>query len=121
MDGAAAAHAARALQDGETAKVVEPARRSCRIVRSRCGTEQVDTATSDFDAWLDNARRSGGRVVENFVASLAADGARGARGPSPSMEQRPSGGQVNCLKLLKRSIYGRAKLDLLRRRFLLAS
>ncbi len=30
-------------------------------------------------------------------------------------------GQINRLKLLKRSMYGRAKLDLLRRRFLLAA
>ena len=30
-------------------------------------------------------------------------------------------GQISRLKLLKRSMYGRAKLDLLRRRFLLAA
>jgi len=30
-------------------------------------------------------------------------------------------GQVNKLKLLKRSMYGRAKLDLLRQRLLLAA
>ncbi len=71
-----AAHVARVLGDGEAAKVVDLARRFCRIVRSRCGTKQVHAdASAAFDAWLDTARRCGIRIVESFAASLDADGA----------------------------------------------
>ncbi len=72
----AAAHAARVLGDGEAAKVVNLARRFCRIVRSRCGTGRVQAdASAAFEAWLDKARHCGIRIVESFAASLDADGA----------------------------------------------
>ena len=124
-DGTAAAHAAayvaRVLQDGEAAKVVDLARRFCRIVRSRCGTGQAHAdASAAFDAWLDKARRCGVRVVESFANSLDADGAAVRAGLRLPWSSGQAEGQVNRLKLLKRSMYGRAKLDLLRRRFLLA-
>ena len=117
----AAAHTARVVQDGEAAKVVDLARRFCRIVRNRCGTGQTHADASEtFDAWLDKARRCGVRVVESFASSLDADGAAVRAGLRLPWSSGQAEGQVNRLKLLKRSMYGRAKLDLLRRRFLLA-
>jgi hypothetical protein len=46
---------------------------------------------------------------------------RGARGGDAGLEQRPGGGQLNRLKTIKRQMYGRAGLNLLERRFLLAA
>jgi transposase len=41
--------------------------------------------------------------------------------PSPDWSNGPVEGQINRLKMLKRSMFGRAKLDLLSRRFLPAA
>ena len=113
---------ARVLRDGEASKVVELGRRFCRIVRSRCGETCPDrAAVAAFDAWLDEARTCGARVVEGFAASLEQDGAAVRAGLRLPWSSGQAEGQVNRLKLLKRSMYGRAKLDLLRRRFILAT
>ncbi len=122
LDAEAAAAVTRVLQDDEAAEVADLGRRFCRIVRSRCGGAQAEPGIAPaFDAWLSDARACGVRVVESFASSLAQDGAAvraGLRLPGSSGQAE---GQVNRLKLLKRAMYGRAKLDLLRRRFLLAA
>ncbi|GAA0265982.1 ISL3 family transposase ISMex10 [Methylorubrum aminovorans] len=122
LDVETAAVVARVLQDDEAAKVVNLGRRFCRIVRSRCrGGPAKPAIAPSFDAWLSDARACGVQVVQSFAASLAQDGAAvraGLRLPCSSGQAK---GQVNRLKLLKRAMYGRAKLDLLRRRFLLAA
>ena len=61
------------------------------------------------------------RVVEKFAVRLDQDGAAVRAGLRLPWSSGQNGGQVNRLKLLKRSMYGRAKPDLLRRRFLLAA
>ena len=66
------------------------------------------------------ARSCGERVVEGFVASLDQDGAAVRAALRLPWSSGQTEGQVNRLKLLKRAMYGRAKLDLLRRRFLAA-
>ncbi|AYO86427.1 ISL3-like element ISMex10 family transposase [Methylobacterium brachiatum] len=122
LDADAAAVVARVLQDDEAAKVVGLGRRFCRIVRSRCGAAPAKPGiTTAFDAWLSDARACGVRVVESFAVSLAQDGAAVRAGLRLPWSSGQDEGQVNRLKLLKRSMYGRAKLDLLRRRFLLAA
>ena len=63
----------------------------------------------------------GVQVVENFAASLGQDGAAVRAGFRLPWNSGQDEGQVSRLKLLERSMYGRAKLDLLRRRFLLAA
>ena len=61
------------------------------------------------------------RVVESFAANLDQDGCAVRAALSLPWSSSQAEGQINRLKLLKRSMYGRAKLDLLRRRFLLAA
>jgi hypothetical protein len=122
LDAEVAGVVARVLQDSETAKVADLGRQFCRIVRSCCGAERSNSgAVAAFDAWLAEARGCGVRVLENFAASLDQDGAAVRAGLCRPWSSGQAEGQINRLKLLKRSIYGRAKLDLLRRRFLLAT
>lgn len=56
-----------------------------------------------------------------FAVSLNQDGAAVRAGLRLPWSAGQDKGQVNRLKLIKRSMYGRAKLDLLRRRFLLTA
>ncbi len=122
LDAEAAAAVARVLQDDKAAKVADLGRRFCRIVRSRCsGAPAAPGIAPAFDAWLSEARACGVWVVESFASSLAQDGASVRAGRRLPWSSGQAEGQVNRLKLLKRAMYGRAKLDLLRRRFLLAA
>ena len=112
----------RALQDDEAAKVVDLGRRFCRIVRSYCGAAPTKPGIiTNFDAWLSDARACGVQVFESFAASLGQKGVAVRAGRCLPWSSGQDEGQVNRLKLLKRSMYGRAKPDLLRRRFLLAA
>ena len=96
-------------------------RRFCRIVRGRSGSERTGgAAVAAFGAWLAEARSCGERVVESFAVSLDQDGAAVRAALRLPWSSGQAEGQVNRLKLLKRAMYGRAKLDLLRRRFLAA-
>lgn len=60
-------------------------------------------------------------MLESFAVSLAQDGAAVRAGLRLPWSSGHYEGQLNRLELLERSMYGRAKLDLLRRRFLLAA
>lgn len=118
----AAAVVARVLQDDEAAKVVGLGRRFCRIVRSRCGAAPAKPGiTTAFDAWISGARDCGVRMVESLAVSVAQDGTSVRAGLGLPWSSGQDEGQVNRLRLLKRSMYGRVKLALLRRRFLLAA
>jgi transposase len=68
--------------------------------------------------WLDKARPTG---LRGFAEGLSRDlDAVRAALPLP-WSDGPTEGQINRLKLLKRQMYGRAKFDLLRSRFLHAA
>lgn len=71
-----------------------------------------------LDAWIAAARASGINAIVSFAAGLESDRAA----VEASMKYEWSNGQVeeqvNRLKAIKRSMYGRAKFDLLRRRVL---
>lgn len=121
LDAEAAAQVARILQDDGAAKVVDLGRRLCRLVRGRSGSERTGAAAvAAFGAWLAEARGCGERVVEGFAVSLDQDGAAVRAALRLPRNSGQAEGQVDRLKLLKRAMYGRAKLDLLRRRFLAA-
>jgi transposase len=118
----AAAVVSRVLQDTEAAKVVDLGRRFCRIVRSHCG--QQPSGKSDvtaFDQWLGEAQTCGVRIVESFAASLGQDRDAVRSALTLPWSSGQAEGQITRLKLLKRAMYGRANLDLLKRRFLLAA
>ena len=61
------------------------------------------------------------RVAESFAASLGQDRAAVHFGLGLPWSSEQAEGQVKRLKLLKRAMYGCAKLDLLRRHVLLAA
>jgi len=122
LDPEAAAVVARVLHDPEAAKVVDLGRRFCRIVRSR--SHPPPSGRSDvtaFDEWLGDAQNCGVRIVENFAASIGQDEDAVRSALTLSWSSGQAKGQITRLKLLKRAMYGRANLDLLRRRFLLAA
>jgi transposase len=56
-----------------------------------------------------------------FARGRRADDAAVQAGVTLPWSQGPLEGQINRLKMLKRQMYGRARLDLLARRFLLVA
>lgn len=84
-----------------------------RLVRERDGSALV--------SWLERAEASGLAEFQALAASLRRDGAAVAAALTLAWSNGQIEGQVTRLKLLKRSMCGRAKGDLLRRRVLLAA
>ena len=112
----------RIEQDVEAATLVRLVRRFADLVRSAGTTGKRPPSDVDtFDAWLADARDCGVRAVVTFAAGLEHDGAAVRAALTLPWSNAQAEGQVTKLKLLKRSMYGRAKLDLLRRRLLLAA
>jgi len=68
--------------------------------------------------WMQTATDSGNAVLARFATSLKQDLAAVEAGLSLEWSNGQTEGQVNRLKLVKRSMYGRAKFDLLRVRVL---
>ncbi|MBP3957833.1 transposase [Gemmata sp. G18] len=66
--------------------------------------------------WLVRAEARGSRLVQSFAEALRTDAAAVQAELSTSWSNGPVEGQVNRLKTIKRSMYGRAGLALLRAR-----
>ena len=81
------------------------------MVRKR----QVD----HLDAWLRQALDSGLAELRSFANGIERDKEAVVAGLTLRWSSGQVEGQVNRLKLMKRAMYGRGKLDLLRRRVLL--
>jgi transposase len=77
-----------------------------------------DRQGDQLDAWLERADTCGVRELRAFAEGIRRDYQAIRTTFELSWSQGQTEGQVNRLKLLKRQMYGRAKLDLLRRRFL---
>jgi transposase len=73
-----------------------------------------------FDDWLSRTEASGIPELRDFGAGLRRDYAAVVAALSLPYSNGQVEGQVNRLKLIKRSMYGRANFDLLRRRVLAA-
>ena len=69
-------------------------------------------------AWMEAAVQSGIEALHGFVAKLRQDLTAVTNGLTLEWSNGQTEGQVNRLKLIKRSMYGRAKFDLLRARVL---
>jgi len=80
-----------------------------------------DHAPARLDPWLQRAGNSTVRQLQGFAKRLKADHNAVRAGVALAWSNGQTEGQVNRLKTLKRQMYGRANLDLLERRFLLAS
>lgn len=77
-------------------------------------------AEKDFDAWRQQVRESGVPEFASFAASLMTDEAAVRQALKSEWSNGQTEGQINRLKMLKRQMYGRANLDLLRLRVLYA-
>lgn len=71
-----------------------------------------------LDAWLVDCNNSNVAGLQNFAASLAQDYAAVHAALELPWSNGQTEGHVNRLKFIKRQMYGRAKLDLLRLRVL---
>jgi transposase len=74
----------------------------------------------ELDEWMKEAINSGIPEMESFVTGLKMDIDAVRAALSYSWSNGQVEGQVNKLKMIKRTMYGRAKLDLLRQRILAA-
>jgi transposase len=72
----------------------------------------------DLDAWLLQAEHSGIAELKSFAQGLRRDYAAVRAAFSSRWSNGQVEAQVNCLKLQKRLMFGRAKFDLLRQRVL---
>ncbi|RLK09637.1 transposase [Micromonospora sp. M71_S20] len=71
-----------------------------------------------LDVWINRARHAGYPEIRGFAAGLASDRDAVLAGLTLSWSSGPVEGQVNRIKTIKRQMYGRANLDLLRKRVL---
>jgi transposase len=74
-----------------------------------------------LEPWLARAATSARPPFRRFAKGLRADLAAVQAAVTVPWSQGPIEGQINRLKRLKRQMFGRARLDLLARRFLLAA
>jgi transposase len=100
-------------QHRELAVAIALAQEFCAIVRERQATR--------FDDWLTRAVASGVAPLRRFATGLQADYEAVKAGLMLPWSTGPVEGHIKRLKMLKRSMFGRAKLDLLSQRFLLAA
>lgn len=124
LDAADAAVVAQVKLDAQAAGVAAPARRFTALVRA-CGAGRRRATTRDptaeLDEWLAGARTCGASAIATFAAGLEADGPAVRAALTQPWSSGQAEGQITKLKLLKRQSFGRAGLDLLRRRVLPAA
>ena len=84
-----------------------------RMVRQREGER--------LEEWLKTIAASPFAELQTFAAAIQRDKVAVEAGLTLPYSNGPVEGHVNRLKLIKRSMYGRAKFDLLRQRVLCAS
>jgi transposase len=100
-------------QAPELAEAVALAQDCTSLVRQRQPTH--------LEPWLVRAATSSLPPFRRFAKGLRADLAAVEAAVTLPWSQGPIEGQINRLKMLKRQMFGRARLDLLARRFLLAA
>jgi transposase len=96
------------------------------IARLQCLALAFRDVVHDHDLaglahWLEEADQAGIPELTGFANGLRADRAAVEAGITLSWSQGQTEGQVNRLKTLKRAMYGRGKLDLLKLRLLHAA
>jgi hypothetical protein len=80
------------------------------MVRERTGEQ--------LDAWLESVQASHLEALQPFVTGIQKDKEAVLAGLTLPWSNGPLEGHVNRLKLIKRSMYGRAQFDLLKLRVL---
>jgi transposase len=72
----------------------------------------------DFDQWIESAKASNIRELRTFAVGLLRDKGAVLAALTLPWSNGQVEGQINRLKLIKRTMYGRANFDLLRQRVL---
>jgi transposase len=99
-------------QHAEVAEAIDLAQDFLSLVRQRQPTQ--------LDPWLQRATASTLEALRRFATGLYEDYEAVKAGVTLPWSTGPVEGHINRLKMLKRQMFGRARLDLLSRRFLLA-
>jgi transposase len=99
-------------QDPEVAEAIDLAQDFATLVRQR--------QPAQLDPWLVRATTSTLEALRRFATGLWDDYQAVKAGVTLPWSTGPVEGHINRLKMLKRQMFGRAHLDLLRCRFLLA-
>jgi transposase len=99
-------------QHAEVAEAIDLAQDFLSLVRQRQPTQ--------LDPWLQRATASTLEALRRFATGLYEDYEAVKAGVTWPWSTGPVEGHINRLKMLKRQMFGRARLDLLSRRFLLA-
>ncbi|MEO8392151.1 MAG: ISL3 family transposase [Chloroflexota bacterium] len=98
------------LQDPEVRQVYDLAQNFVRMVKQRL--------TASLDPWLTDSASTSVVAFRHFALGIQQDYAAVRAALETSWSNGQTEGQVNRLKFIKRQMYGRAKLDLLRLRVL---
>ena len=99
-------------QHAEVAEAIDLAQDFATLVRQRQPTQ--------LDPWLKRATTSALEAMRRFATGLSEDYEAVKAGVTVPWSTSPVEGHINRLKMLKRQMFGRARLDLLSRRFVLA-
>ena len=99
-------------QQAEGAEAIDLAQDFATLLRQRQPTQ--------LDPWLKRATTSAVDAVRRFATGLYEDYQAVKAGVTLPWSTGPVEGHINHLKMLKRQMFGRARLDLLSRRFVLA-
>ena len=97
-------------QEGEIAEAITLTQDFAVLVRQR----QPD----QLEAWVERATASGLNAFQSLANGIRADYEAVKAGVTLPWSTGPVEGQINRLKMLKRQMYGRAGIDLLRQRVL---
>jgi transposase len=96
----------------EMAEAIDLAQDFATLVRQR--------QPAQLEPWLTRATTSALEAMQRFASGLREDYEAVKAGVTLPWSSGPVEGHINRLKMLKRQMFGRARLDLLRRRFVLA-
>jgi transposase len=99
-------------QSAEVAEAIDLAQDFATLVRQRQPTQ--------LDPWLTRATASTLEALRRFATGLYEDYEAVKAGVTLPWSTSPVEGHINRLKMLKRQMFGRARLDLLSRRFVRA-
>jgi transposase len=112
----------RIAQDKEAATMIALVQRFAGLIRASCtaAASPHRAPLRAFRSWVKDASASGLRAMTTFAGALQNDAAVQAALSTPWSNAQCEG-HITRLKLLKRQMYGRASLDLLHRRMLLAT
>jgi transposase len=98
-------------------KAAEPIATACRLGQAFAALVRERRAEALAD-WMKRVEQTGPAELRRFVRGLHQDEAAVRNALSYPWSNGPTEGHINRLKFVKRSMYGRANFDLLRRRLL---